>query len=944
MKRMMVRAMGVVGAGLAVTSAYGQANWGDLCIDPMNMMPRTNPYITNNVFNTLMLVHMGLVGTVTYGGASGPCFVPARTFPIPGRFALSVGTEGSIQQTSANFEDALMALTFGAFLDPISVLAATTRNGTRNQWGASGFSEFFRGFSNRYMSATSTADSVRAKCQVEVVADAARFRWQLTNTGTTASNIGLWFGGAVAMLLDGNASSTTGDFISGFFGKPVYAYLPNLRPPATDTLYDKALNPATFPAYVDFLFGQSDYTGGFRLENGPSEATGDIPTNQPSDVSQFYIGKIGFILGDLTSTNLTFAASPLPDTEFRTSPSWLQVFPERNVEPGQTIQILHYVRSTWGASNYQLPYGVCVDAPKVLGTPSTVGSGQVAPNPFAMRVYVDNVGGYGFDGHEFPLNDVRVKVSFEPTSGVTITGASATVPYVLEKTIPVVQPREDEFIDFQAAVGPNVAGFVPYKVEIFSQPGNVSKTIKGTINVAARARLQLVKDANFVTLPYLFSDSSLETILADFLDPNVPGGDFQAYKWDPIQQGYVITNVADRGHGMWIIYDNAASAPAIANLAGNPVLPGSELAQAPLIQGRDGFNMIGNPYNYQIPINQMLGVSAAAPQTSNTFREMIDLGYVQSFVTRWDPIAKDYVFVDAETGVLEPLQGYWIRVLTPDDLTLSYPAVYAPGVPESFRKPVVWKQTDAQWKLNMAVRSNFGAIDAQNYVGQASSAAQAKRMQASEPPLAPEQAISMSIDGTVNGKPSKMAQTLESTRGRHEWNVVVDTKKAGDLTITWPNLSTLPKSIRLRIVDKSTGVSRFMRQTSGYTFHMDQPGKREFTVTAESGAIATAVIGNVVASQPDSKGPQGHNAPFTVAYTLTADATTSVRVLSASGKEIFTLSRGRADQGGLEHKLVWNLRNNANQAVAPGAYRVEILAETSSGERVRKVVPINVVR
>jgi hypothetical protein len=82
---------------------------------------------------------------------------------------------------------------------------------------------------------------------------------------------------------------------------------------------------------------------------------------------------------------------------------------------------------------------------------------------------------------------------------------------------------------------------------------------------------------------------------------------------------------------------------------------------------------------------------------------------------------------------------------------------------------------------------------------------------------------------------------------------------------------------------------------------------------------------------------------MTISYALSADALVSVRVLSGSGKEVFTVSRGRADNAG-ENQVIWNLRDNANRAVAPGAYRVEILAETPNGERVRKIVPVNVIR
>jgi hypothetical protein len=82
---------------------------------------------------------------------------------------------------------------------------------------------------------------------------------------------------------------------------------------------------------------------------------------------------------------------------------------------------------------------------------------------------------------------------------------------------------------------------------------------------------------------------------------------------------------------------------------------------------------------------------------------------------------------------------------------------------------------------------------------------------------------------------------------------------------------------------------------------------------------------------------------MTISYALSADALVSVRVLSATGKEVFTVTRSRADNSG-ENQVLWGLRDNANRAVAPGTYRVEILAETPDGERVRKIVPVNVVR
>jgi flagellar hook assembly protein FlgD len=131
---------------------------------------------------------------------------------------------------------------------------------------------------------------------------------------------------------------------------------------------------------------------------------------------------------------------------------------------------------------------------------------------------------------------------------------------------------------------------------------------------------------------------------------------------------------------------------------------------------------------------------------------------------------------------------------------------------------------------------------------------------------------------------------------------------------------------------------RDLRAVSGYTYYMSQPGTREFTITLEQAGSSRPTIGNVLVAQDNRSG-----GAMTISYALSADALVSVRVLSASGKEVFTVTRGRADNSG-ENQVLWNLRDNANRAVAPGTYRVEILAETPDGERVRKIVPVNVIR
>lgn len=960
MNRSSIRILAAFSVLSAAFSAHAQNSWSNECIDPANTAPYSTDFRTNFVGNDLMSCIMGLSGTVTYGGQNGPCYAPsAMTANAIGRFAFFYGPTGSIQRSSRTFSDNNLNLTFGAPFDPIWCYAATTEDTTRTMFGANGLGTFFVGFSNRYMYADSVNGNLFVRCQVECVADAVRLRWRITNQDPdNPHNVGLHFGSAVAMLIGpfGSTSNSESGSVtaSGTFPpvppataviKPGFVVPEKGRPIRTDREFDRTTSPGTFPEYVDFVFGQTD-SAGFRIENSASTSTQDVAENQASTADHFWIGKAGLLLGAPSAATANFPLGMLPDTEMRGNVAFVQRFPAQPLAAGATVQFLHYVRSTWGQSDYKLPYGVAVDGPRTVSTLATDYDGNptpggIYPNPMPIRVYVDNVGGYAFDGTEFPLNDVRITLKFAPTAGITVAGADSATPYQRELVIPSVGPWETGTVNFTATVGGDVAGAIPYTVEVFSQPGNVRKTINAFVNVASRARMQLYKDANMVSVPYVLANTSCDAVFEPFLDPNVPGGDAHYYKWDPIQKSYVIVNSVPRGEGFFVIYDKAGDSSVFADYGGAPTAGAAFLEGSELVQLYQGYNMIGNPFNYRIPISQIAGVSASAPQISHTFAEMVDLGFVQSYLTTWDPVAKDYVFVPTTDGFLEPHRAYWINVLTEDPVTLNYPPVNSLFVPEMSRKPIIrpsWPQTNDKWRLRLSARSGEG-VDGENYIANISDATDMARNRIQEPPMTPTQSLGLAIEQQVNGQPMKMAQASANQTGRTDWKLTVTSRKAGPVTVNWPNLGTLPKNLRLRITDPATNVSRSLRQTSGYTFNMDKPGTRELVVTVEEGGTDAAVIANVVVSRPS----RAVNAPFTISYTLGADSTTTVRVLSGTGKEVYVATRGRADRAG-ENSVTWNLRNSANQAVAPGVYTVEIVAESLSGDRMRRTVPVNVIR
>jgi hypothetical protein len=279
-----------------------------------------------------------------------------------------------------------------------------------------------------------------------------------------------------------------------------------------------------------------------------------------------------------------------------------------------------------------------------------------------------------------------------------------------------------------------------------------------------------------------------------------------------------------------------------------------------------------------------------------------------------------------------------VFVRTASDVTLGFPPVFSPGLPGSSRAVNEWTQSDKQWRLQLVAR-NDRAADDQNYLGVASSTTNANNLRIMEPPMAPTQEVALSVESNINGQLTRAAQSLSDKAGKQEFRVFVQSTKEGEVNLTWPNLSTIPKNIRLRLVDVATNTTRDMRTSSGYSFEAAANSTREFKVQMDLGAATRAVIGNMVVTRSG----RDLNSPFNITYTLSAPATTTIRILGTNGKEVFTVTRGRADNAG-ENTATWNLKDNANRSVAPGTYRVEILATTAEGDNVRRIVPVNVVR
>lgn len=891
----------------------------------------------------LIMTSLGQSGNTAWSAA---CLGRAFSVNHSGRFGFGSGPIGSIQSTI----DDNMMYTVGMPADPGNSFGyAVVTVGAGNDktlFGSGPWRLFFRGESDRKIIAENDMGGVVANLRIDVLGDAARYEWNIRTSDGGTTPLGLWSGHWIGLVRDNGE-------VRGFdSANAPFIFFPGQRLTNLETRWKRKENPAIFPPYIDFAWSQSEPYG-LRIETGPSPSTTD-PKTGVSDATQadeFVLGNHGEavvgpgLLGDFLDATPEFADQMFPivkdepgieqsDLRFDTNPAYILKYGSVN---GSKRKIVQYYRDTWSQSSYTAPYTVVVDAPKLFNYDPN-GVNGLTPNPATIRVWVDNVLGFTSAEDEVPLNNVRITLDLTNTQGITFSGGGKTQTKVISQ----INPRRIGFVDFQVTADGVSTGIQPMTVTVVAPPGP-TKTLTVITDISTTPKLPVIPGSNLITLPWNFADTSWTSILG-LSQPS----QFQAFNWDPVQQGYVLSTSAQRGRATWLIFDDLSVIPGgVLSLAGEPNRPTDMQTGTGLLELTRGWNLIGNPYPYPVSLGELLGVAAGDPTHTFRWQQLVDANLVAASLAYWDINSNPpgYKFISGVDALIQPNRGYWMFVKD-TGLTLKFPPVSYEGAIVTGGGAAIalnrtaepkWVQSDKQWRLQLAARSN-DEIDDQNFVGVAASTRSINELTIYEPPMGPRQNLGVSISAPKISD-TRLAQAMSTTTGQQEWSVLVQNKKGGQTTLTWPNMSTVPKNVRFRLTDVATGTSRDMRRSSGYTFTSEANTTREFKISAEPGGVSRALIGNVTVGRDG----RARSSAYVINYTLSGDATTTVRILGAGGKEVYTATRGRADRAG-QNSALWALRDNANRAVAPGTYRVEITAETSDGERVRKIVPINVIR
>ena len=367
----------------------------------------------------------------------------------------------------------------------------------------------------------------------------------------------------------------------------------------------------------------------------------------------------------------------------------------------------------------------------------------------------------------------------------------------------------------------------------------------------------------------------------------------------------------------------------------------------------DGWNMIGDPYNFAVGFNAMEieQLSGTRLTVQNAVDQAVILPHIYHYANG------DYTFQSLPDGTLNPWEGQWIYVLPRNGSTLAdgvscylivLPAAVpgttkaVPGLQSGVQTAVTSKTVSGPGSWNLQIQASTGNLhDNYNYIGMSGRAASG--MDALKVPKPPKVGNYVTVGISHTGLDNvSLAQDIQPLGSSRTWDMSVSSNQGrAAVTVSWPNVGSLPRGTRVILTDKVTGQTVDLRNESGYTY-TPAAGEvsRGFTITAtQSNPRSRAVVSNITINP----GRAGSRAAGTteIGYAISADSKVDVSILGLNGKVISQVSPSRAVASG-QNSVVWTGTDAVGHAVPAGSYILQIRAVGAQGEVTRQVVPFTV--
>ncbi|MFM7320978.1 MAG: FlgD immunoglobulin-like domain containing protein [Armatimonadota bacterium] len=411
--------------------------------------------------------------------------------------------------------------------------------------------------------------------------------------------------------------------------------------------------------------------------------------------------------------------------------------------------------------------------------------------------------------------------------------------------------------------------------------------------------------------------------------------EFVLTQWDPLGNRYEMA-VPDKpvlgqvvpGRGYWLRLLPGAGGPVhrVEITGTTPVRDVDFTIPVPY-----GWNLIGSPFLEQVPIEKILVKFLENDPVSWT--EAVDSNLVAAEPFAWDPDGAAYVPTTSLDG--GAWKGYWLRVYAPAGVVLLLPGPDAPTRSVKTTRSIAPRRTTPEWTVRVSAR--VGASTETVALGAAPGATDgvdARWDRELPPDPEPRMAFGFAAAGHGGGRAVGDFRSAANAR-RATWKLRLSSPVAGEATLRWEGLSTLPRGARLRMTDDATGESFPLDRRSRWTAALAAGATRTFTITAESARTTPLAIAGL-----RTRSTRGES--VRIEYALTGPADVEVTVSTLAGKVLRRLDAGRAEAGSTR-SVLWDGRGEQGPLPA-GSYLLTVTARGDDGSAARQMRPVTTVR
>jgi len=431
----------------------------------------------------------------------------------------------------------------------------------------------------------------------------------------------------------------------------------------------------------------------------------------------------------------------------------------------------------------------------------------------------------------------------------------------------------------------------------FAQPGGTAQT-----------------SYRMVTYPGQLNDPRLSTLF-ESLTPYDPS-EWRLFGIGPeglsADEDYVerdeLDTALDTGTGLWFISRSGGTLGPVEGTS----LRTDEPFEIPL---REGWNLIGNPFAFEVPVSQLRVTNSAG--------------------TLQDVFGYDGTFVPQSNGdVLEPYRGYLVRLSDGQAGTLVIDP--SPSPPSS--APAL-AGAEEGWEVGVSAQVGR-ARDAFNAFGvTAGAGGQIDSVDGREPPPVGEY-VSLAFR-----PPSEDGALWRDLRGLgrtvHTWTAHVRTNMSGTVRLRVNGVDAVPQDRAVWLVDPALDVTQNLRENARYRFPAsgEEAARRIQFLVGAPGAVQEALGVEVSRPErvrlfPSAPNPVQHQA--TLRYAVPAPTRVTLELYDLLGRRIATLVEGREVRAG-RHALAWRPGADGGR-ISSGTYLLRLRAGEET--RTRRLVVV----